>query len=83
MVGCFCNFWNKCNEDETISTLKLFGNYNAGVLTQSQVFGVSRVENDPNNREFYFYIATEYAGSNNKNFKTFTIPASQWAIFES
>lgn len=79
----FQNFWSKCHEDDTISTLKSFGNHNAGVFTQSLIFGVSRVENDPNNRDFYFYIATEYAGNGNKDFETFTIPASQWAIFES
>ena len=79
----FHNFWNKCHENNTISTLKSHGNHNAGAITQSLVFGVSRVENDPNNRDFYFYIATEYTGNECKNFETFTIPASQWAIFES
>lgn len=75
----FHNFWNKCHEDDTISTLKSLGNHN---VTESLIFGVSRVENDPNNRDFFFYIAAEYAENDNKNFETFTIPASQWAIFE-
>jgi AraC family transcriptional regulator len=75
----FYNFWSKCHEDDTVSTLKSLGNHN---ITGSLIFGVSRVENDPNNREFFFYIATEYAKNDNKNFETFTIPASQWAIFE-
>lgn len=75
----FHNFWSKCHEDDTISTLKSLGNHN---VTGSLIFGVSRVENDPNNRDFFFYIATEYAENDNKNFETFTIPASQWAIFE-
>lgn len=79
----FHNFWSKCHEDDTISTLKSLNNHNIGELTQSLVFGVSRVENDPNNRDFYFYIVTEYAGNDNENFETFTIPASLWAIFES
>lgn len=79
----FGNFWSKCHEDDTVSTLKSLNNYNIGEFTQSLIFGVSRVENDPNNRDFYFYIAAEYAGTDNKNFETFTIPAAQWAIFES
>ena len=76
----FHNFWNKCHEDDTISTIKSLGNHN---VTGSLIFGVSRVENDPNNRDFFFYIATEYAGDGNKDFEIFAIPASQWAIFES
>lgn len=76
----FHNFWSKCHEDDTISTLKSLGKQN---ITKSLIFGVSRVENDPSNRDFFFYIATEYAGKDNKNFETFTIPSSQWAIFES
>ncbi len=79
----FHNFWSECHEDDTISTLKSLRSQNAGVITQSLILGVSRVENDPNNRDFYFYIATEYEGNDNRNFETFTIPASQWAIFES
>ena len=79
----FHNFWSKCHEDGTISALKSLGSQNLGELTKSLIFGVSRVENDPNNRDFYFYIATEYAGNDIKNFETFTIPASIWAIFES
>lgn len=79
----FHNFWSRCHEDGTISTLKSLGSQNLGELTKSLVFGVSRVENDPDNRDFYFYIATEYTGNYNKNFETFTIPASIWAIFES
>lgn len=79
----FHHFWSKCHEDDTVSTLKSLGNPNMGEITQSLIFGVSRVENDPSNRDFYFYIATEYAGNENKNFETFTIPASLWAIFES
>ena len=78
----FHDFWNRCHEDQTISDLKTLVNYNAGEITQSLVFGVSRVENDPNYRDFYFYIVTEYAEKGQRDFETFTIPASQWAIFE-
>lgn len=76
-------FWKMCHEDDTISTLKSLVGYNAGAITESLVFGVSRVEKDPDNREFYFYIVTEYDGDDIESFETFTIPASQWAIFES
>ncbi len=79
----FHNFWRKCNEDKTIATLKSLSNHTIGEITKSFIFGVSRVEDDPSYRDFYFYIATEYAENNHTNFETFTIPASQWAIFES
>lgn len=79
----FYDFWRKCHGDDTISALKSLVGHKAGTITQSLVFGVSRVENDPSYRDFYFYIVTEYEGNDNRDFETFTIPASQWAIFES
>lgn len=79
----FHNFWRKCREDATISTLKSLSNHTIGEITKSLIFGVSRVEDDPSNRDFYFYVATEFSGNDIGNFETFSIPASQWAIFES
>ena len=81
-VNDFSEFWKKCHDDGIVSKLKAF-NYNAGKITNSYIFGVSRVENDPDNRDFYFYIATEYAGNDIDGFEKFTIPASEWAIFEN
>ena len=79
----FHNFWNKCHEDGTVSTLKALNNGSIGENTNSLIFGVSRVEKDPEDRDFYFYIATECANQDHSTYETFTIPESLWAIFES
>ena len=78
----FFIFWDRCHDDGTVSTLKALGNASCEV-TRSSIFGVSRVEKDPQNRDFYFYIATEGKHDHSSNFDSFTIPSSLWAIFQS
>lgn len=79
----FHHFWDQCHQDGTVSKLKALSNHTMGEQTRSLIFGVSRVEKDPNNRDFDFFIATEYAHSCGEPFETFVIPACLWAIFES
>lgn len=46
------------------------------------VFGVSRVEKDPSNRAFDFYIAAETTVQP-EGLEHFTVPAARWAIFSN
>jgi len=78
----FHDFWAQCHHNGTVSKLKSLSDF-SGEITKSHIFGVSRVENDPDNRDFYFFIATESSGCSEENFETFTIQESLWAIFES
>ena len=48
--------------------------------THSRIMGVSRVENDPDNREFDFYIASE--AEHIDGLVSFDIREGEWAIFE-
>lgn len=76
----FHDFWEQCHRNGTIPRLKSLNNV-PGAITKSHIFGVSRVENDPDNRDFYFFIATEGDGFGEEMFETFTIEESLWAIF--
>lgn len=73
----FGEFWNESHENGLVERLKGFG---TGKITNSGVFGVSRVEKYPDNRQFFFYIAAEHTGED--DLEDFTVPACKWAIFE-
>ena len=78
----FQDFWDRCHMDGTIATLKSLCDASDGI-TQSSVFGVSRVEKDPQKRDFDFFIASEGEHDRHGEFLTFTIPCALWAIFQS
>ena len=75
----FGAFWQHSHEDGLIDRLRALCGDAAATVTQSAVFGVSCVENDPDDRAFFFYIVTEAPGA--AGLETFTIPACEWAIF--
>ncbi len=53
-------------------------------VTNSYSIGVSRVEKDPDNRSFWFYVATESdCAPEGWDLEECTVPASMWAIFEN
>ena len=57
--------------------------HRAGPQTNGAVLGISRVENDPSKREFYYMIAVEAPSSEAEpDLETYRVPASQWAVFE-
>ncbi len=80
----FAAFWDECQKNGVIERLTKIFCRNAATVTNSRVFGVSRVEKDPGNRAFYFYIVAE-CGSEpvDGDFDVFTIPACEWAVFEN
>lgn len=76
----FADFWKVCTVDGTCGKLKSISSQPADNVTHSRIMGISRVENDPNNRAFYFYIAAETDTAD--GFDGFRIDGGEWAIFE-
>jgi len=80
----FGTFWADSHKNGLINTLRELRGNAFGPVTKSYVFGVSCVEKDPSNREFYFFIATEIAGKNNNgSLEHYTVPSCKWAIFSN
>lgn len=76
----FATFWADCEQKGIVERLKSLSSDPQQNQTHSRIIGVSRVENDPNNRAFDFYIVSESTGG--KGLETFTIAGGDWAIFE-
>ena len=76
----FADFWNACNTDGTTEKLQAASSDPRFNVTHSRIMGVSRVENDPENRAFDFYIAAEAAPL--PGFDAFPVEKGEWAIFE-
>lgn len=80
----FGDFWEASKQNGLIQRLTALGGHVPGAVTKSHVFGVSRVENDPLNREFYFWIAAEADGCVvPEDFETYRVPACKWAVFSN
>jgi AraC family transcriptional regulator len=80
----FGDFWRQAHEDGVIDALRRLGGDAPGAVTESYVMGISRVEQDPTNRDFDFYIATEASSACGvPSLESFRMPAARWAIFEN
>lgn len=75
----FATFWQESHENGNVDKLKQLSTDPSVNVTKSNIFGISRVEKDPNNRAFFFYIASE--SEEECSFEAYTIPAGKWAIF--
>ena len=76
--------WSESHENGLIETLRDLSNNRPGEITNSYVFGVSEVDENPDNRTFDFYIATEVADmSRVGDLDHRTVPACTWAIFSN
>lgn len=76
----FAEFWNRCDRDGTSEILKALSTDPKMNQTHSRIMGVSRVEKDPADRAFDFYIASETDGNN--GLESFRIDGGEWAVFE-
>ena len=77
-------FWKQAHESGLVTRLKSISAKAGNRITGSDVFGVSRVEKDPDNRAFYFYIAAEAAdGAVEGEWESYMVPACTWAIFSN
>jgi AraC family transcriptional regulator len=79
----FGRFWDQCRREGLFSTFEQLSGFQPGTQTQGVTLGVSCVEKDPANREFYYMIAIEKpVGQILANLECYPIPASLWAVFE-
>jgi AraC family transcriptional regulator len=80
----FGRFWDQCQQDGSLDVLRQISGLQVGRHTQGFMLGVSRVEQDPSNRDFYYMIAVEKPeGSVVPNgFEVYRVPKAQWAAFE-
>ena len=76
----FAAFWKYCHESGIIERLKHVSKNPETNVTHSSIFGVSRVEKDPDDRAFFFYIVSE--SDHADDCETFEISAGEWAVFE-
>lgn len=80
----FGDFWQQAHADGLIDTLRSLAGGQPGEITGSCVMGISRVEKDPMERDFHFYIATEAQGTRDiPTLESFRMPTAKWAIFEN
>ena len=79
----FGNFWIQCREQ---GLFKIFGeitHLQPGAQTSGSTLGISQVESDPSNREFFYMIAVEKPEKYlPKDLEVYHVPESLWAVFE-
>lgn len=82
----FGRFWQQCRDDgflRVFDEIKQANDCWAGAQTHSDMLGVSRVEQDPSKREFFYMIAIEVpAGATVGGLEVYQVPASTWGVFE-
>ena len=85
----FGHFWGQCRAEGLFERFEQINGRQAGPQTNSVTLGISRVEQDPARREFFYMIAIEggelYRQPPNcleADLETYLVPASQWAVFE-
>ncbi len=77
-------FWEQCKNDGLLEIYKRIHKNKTNTITNSMAIGVSCVEKDPENRSFYFYIATECDECPvGDELEEYIVPACDWAIFEN
>jgi AraC family transcriptional regulator len=79
----FGRFWEQCRADGLFARFEHINALQPGPQTGGITLGISCVEEDPAIRAFYYIIAIE----NPQNcaipeLENYTVPASQWAVFE-
>ncbi len=82
----FSRFWDESHKNGYIDEIIAYRKGVPGAVTKSNSFGVSRVEKDPSNRAFDFYIATEKILESDEvipNTDEYTVPSCTWAIFSN
>jgi predicted transcriptional regulator YdeE len=80
----FGNFWRKSHEDGSIELIKKYNLDPKHSVTKSSILGLSCTENDPNNRNFWFYIGVETKEKAEiREFENYKIRGYKWAIFRT
>lgn len=78
----FGEFWSNAHKTGLVNLLKKISNPKE---MEPAIMGISRVEKDPNNRAFYFYICseTESLPAAYEDMESFEVPAAKWAVFSN
>jgi AraC family transcriptional regulator len=82
----FGRFWAECQREGLLDLFKRLSGHRPGAQTGGVTLGVSRVEQDPANRAFYYMIAIEKPEGcilrAEDGLESYTVPATTWAVFE-
>jgi AraC family transcriptional regulator len=79
----FGRFWDECRAQGLFEVFRQLTDLRPGPQTRGVTLGISRVEKDPANRNFYYMIAVEKPESGDTSqLETYLVPASTWAVFE-
>jgi len=80
----FGRFWQSCTREGLFAQFAQMTNQQPGPNTNGVTLGISRVEDDPANRAFYYMIAVEKlpAASLPADVELYRVPAALWAVFE-
>jgi AraC family transcriptional regulator len=80
----FGRFWQECQADGLMGQFERMTGFRPGAQTGGATLGVSRVEQDPNKRDFHYMIAVEAAdgAADESGLESYTVPACRWAVFE-
>jgi AraC family transcriptional regulator len=80
----FVRFWNQCREEGLFGAFHGLTGMQPGAQTGGVTLGVSCVEADPANRDFYYFIAVEAPdGVGIDGLERHRVPAAEWAVFEA
>jgi AraC family transcriptional regulator len=85
----FGRFWESSRADgllDVLQTIREQSGQAAGAQTSGSILGVSRVEENPEKRDFYYMIAIEAppAGLQRPgvdDLERYTVPPAKWAVF--
>jgi len=78
----FGRFWVQCRAEGLFETFARLTGMRPGAQTGGTVLGVSRVEQDPAKRDFYYMIAVE-TEAEAEGLESYLVPAARWAVFSS
>ena len=79
----FGRVWETCKAEGVFAIFETLTGWQRGAHTNGETLGISRVEADPTNREFYYMVAVEVPpGVTHPELEHYRGPASQWAVFE-
>ena len=79
----FADFWRLCHENGLIEKLNKIRMESGCPITDGTHIGLSCTENDPDDRDFDFFISVEFPNNRkaNNDLETHKVKAYQWAIF--
>ena len=79
----FGRAWAQCQADGLMDVFQRISGLRPGEQTGGATLGISRVEQDPTVRTFYYMIAVEApAGCPPTDLERYQVPAAQWVAFE-